>query len=283
MTIILNKIYVISIFTIFSLIILPFPLIYAQNVEQKSNDITFTNEMVNLGINYQTKYLPKSSSQYGNKSYQVRPVSIWWHWDAGATPYSSKNISQRLISTYNILKQRTEAGDPVSVHFCVGPNAILQMLPMEATTITQGRLTNDSNIQNVTKSLSLGGIQIETTGTYYNKNPPLNTQSTTLIKLTALLMKQYNIPFANIYGHLEKSPYISKIDPGIKYLNKTRIQLLKYLIANKQIENIGPVKSWNFYKQEINNKILINKLDQSSSEIFQSLTKEEQTVVVQIK
>lgn len=250
---------------------------------QNKDYISFNKEINSLGIKYITKYLPENSYQYNKKVYTLIPNSIWWHWDAGSNPSKINDGSKRVLSTYDILKQRTDKGEPVSTNFSIGPNVVLQMLPLSKTNITQGRLSNDLKIEDITKSQSLGGIQIETTGTLYDKTPPLTSQTETLIKMTSILMKQYNIPFSKIYGHLEKSANISKIDPGIIYLKKTRIQLLKYLIKNKQIENIDKVENWNFYTEKLVDGNIVNVLDQSSSEIYNSLTKKEKEYISKIK
>ena len=175
----------------------------------QTNRITFKKELSTLGINYIIKYLPNTDFLYNNKVYLVEPTSIWWHWDdAGKTPTQEKNITQRVLKTYSGLIYRTTHGEPVATHFVVGPNTVLQMLPLGVNTITQGRLTNDLKIEDITKTPSLGGIQVETTGVNYDSNPPIASQTNTLILLTAVLMKQYNIPFSNILGHLERAPLI---------------------------------------------------------------------------
>ena len=248
-----------------------------------SKDVISFNKEKNLSkIKYLIKYLPELSYQYNKKVYATVPTSIWWHWDAGETPLKIKDGSKRVQTTYNILKQRTNAGEPVSTNFSIGPNVILQMLPLSKTRITQGRLTNDLRIEDISKSKSLGGIQIETTGTLYDKNPPLTSQTETLIRLTAVLMKQYDIPFSKIYGHLEKSPDISKIDPGINYLKKTRVQLLKYLIKENQKENINKIENWNFYTETLKNGNIMNVLDQSSLEIYNSLSEKEKIYITKL-
>ncbi|MDE2030731.1 MAG: N-acetylmuramoyl-L-alanine amidase [Patescibacteria group bacterium] len=244
-----------------------------------SEQITFQKEMTTFGVNYIVKYLSDKSILYDKKVYNVTPTSIWWHWDAGSTPNTDKNIPSRVLSTYAILKSRTDANDPVATHFSVGPNTVLQMLPLGNSVIAQGRLTNDTKIEDVTKTPSLGGIQIETTGTDYDNKPPLVSQTNTLIELTAVLMHQYHIPFSNIYGHLERSAGIDKTDPGINYLKQTRIKLLEYLIDHKQFENIGSSTSWNFYTQTLKDGKVVNVLDQSSAEILQALTEGEREIV----
>ncbi|HAE36509.1 MAG: hypothetical protein UR85_C0007G0021 [Candidatus Nomurabacteria bacterium GW2011_GWF2_35_66] len=281
------KYYKISIFVILICFLLPISYINAQintpiikegAISQKDR-ITFKKEMYILGINYLTKYLPNKSFLYNKKVYSVKPISIWWHWDAGSNP---KNISEgikRVNTTYNILKNRTENGQRVATNFTVGPNVILQMLPLSKTMITQGRLTGDLKIEDIHESTSLGGIQIETTGTQYDTKPPLASQTKTLIKLTAVLMKQYNIKFSKVYGHLEKSPYVQKIDPGITYLKQTRMQLLKYLINNNQLENIDNPNNWNFYTEVLIDGNIVNVIDQSAVDIYNSLTKEEQKII----
>lgn len=265
----------------------PLYIINGQNIETIKEGaipareyITFKKELNNFGIQYFVNYLPIESMQYNEKIYQVIPTSIWWHWDAGLTPIQTKNAKQRVYNTYNILKIRTKNGESVSTHFSVGPNTILQMLPLAKNMITQGRLTNDLKTKDISKTPSLGGIQIETTGTEYDKKSPLPSQTTTLIKLTSTLMRQYHIPFSSIFGHLEKSTDLGKIDPGIKYLKQTRVQLLKYLIDSNQLENIGDSKSWNFYTQVINNGVIINILDQSNVEIISQLSENEKKIIL---
>jgi hypothetical protein len=281
----------ISTFAILIFLLFSVSLINAQTTPQiqkgsvpQTNRITFKKEFSATSVNYIVKYLPSASFSYDKKIYSVEPTSIWWHWDdAGKTPTQEKNITQRVLSTYNALLYRTNHNEPVATHFVVGPDTILQMLPLGTNTITQGRLTNDLNIEDITKAPSLGGIQIETTGNDYDHNPPIASQTNTLISLTAVLMKQYNIPFSNILGHLERAPTIDRVDPGINYLKQTRIQLLKYLIAHKQLGNIGTPSSWNFYTQVEKGGIITNVLDQSQVEIFSQLTKNEQTIITQGK
>lgn len=249
----------------------------------KSEYIIFNKDPGLLNTNYLVKYLPKESFTYGKDIYAVNPTSIWWHWDAGSTPKSANNINKRVLSTYDILKSRGDKGEHVSTHFTVGLNTVLQMLPLGKDSVTQARLTNDLEVDDVLKSLSLGGIQIETTGMYYDTRPPLASQTNTLIKLTAVLMKQYNIPFSKVFGHLEVAPGLGKTDPGIKYLKQTRIKLLKYLISRKQMENIGSPDSWNFYTQVLKDGVVTNVLDQSSSDILNALTKSERQKISDLK
>jgi hypothetical protein len=93
-------------------------------------------------------------------------------------------------------------------------------------------------------------------------------------------MRQYNIKFKNIRGHLEISPFIKRNDPGIKYLNRTRIKLLKELIRLELYHLIGPDKSWNFYKLKSTKKNKVyQKLTQSRRTIWRKLTKGEKKFI----
>lgn len=256
-------------FLLVILILLP-QVLFAQNLIDPKID--FKNKLENKGVNYSINYLPIGGYTYSGKPYKVEPTSIWWHWDAGVNIYNVWGALERVSVTYKILNNRIAHNDPASTHFTVGPNTILQMLPIYENSIIQARLTNDQGVEDVTKAESYGVIQIETTGRYYDTNPPLESQTNTLIMLTRELMRKYNIPFSQIYGHFEKSPRIHKIDPGPKYMNETRIKLLKYLIKNKDWDLIGDPKSWNFYTEKLDaSGKVVKVLSQSKDEIMEAL------------
>lgn len=241
-----------------------------------------------LDIAYYTHYLPDESSFYAGASgtlntiYTETPQTIWWHWDAGPTIKKESGAKKRVYDTYNILKDRTMHNDPVSTHFVVGPRTILQMLPLYTDIVTQARLSNDTGIIDHLQAHSLGGIQIETTGVYYDTHPPLASQTTTLIILTATLMEHYHIPFSHITAHLEHGVGWGKTDPGINYLKQTRIKLLKYLIKNNKWDVIGNPTTWNFYtdiKNPNNDGTITQQLDQSSTDIQKALTTKEKAIL----
>lgn len=244
--------------------------LFAQNIPDAR--INFKNNLEISGVKYYINYLPINGYTYNNTTYKVKPTSIWWHWDAGSNVKNSSDAYTRVQTTFNILTSRIANNDRVSSHFSVGPNAILQMMPFYDDGIIQARLTNDRNVEDIAKAESYGAIQIETTGKFYDTNPPLPSQTNTLIILTRELMRKYNIAFSQIFGHFEKSPYIDKIDPGPKYMNETRIKLLKYLIDKRDWDLIGDPSTWNFYTEKLdqNNKV-IEVLGQSSDEIMQAI------------
>jgi len=234
--------------------------------------------LADAGIEYAYRQLPDESAAYGGYWYQVLPETIWWHWDGGPTP--SAGYKDRVYATYWGLAGRTRRGDPVSTHFCVGPGMVLQMLPLSATHIIQGRLSDDSGIEEVLDALSLGGIQIETTGSYYARHPPTEIQTDTLVRLTYLLMKQYGVPFNQVLGHFERSPWARKRDPSLAYTRNTRVRLLKVLLEAEEFELMGPPTSWQFYELvgKKNNK-LAKVITQTSDELLDALTPAEREVV----
>jgi hypothetical protein len=226
--------------------------------------------LAQANIDYAYKQLPDESAAYDGKLYQVVPETIWWHWDGGPTP--SATYKDRVFVTYNGLAGRTRRGDPVSVQFCAGPGKVLQMLPVTQTHIIQGRLTDDRGIKEVREALSFGGIQIETTGDRYGKKAPSEVQTDTLLRLTLLLMKEYGIPFRRILGHFERSPVVRKVDPGLKYMKKTRVRLLKMLLEEEAFDLIGPPEGWRFYRLIEAKKKTVKVITQTSDEILESLT-----------
>ena len=227
--------------------------------------------LAQAGIEYACRQLPDESAAYGGYWYQVRPETIWWHWDGGPTP--SAEYKDRVFATYWGLAGRTRRGDPVSTHFCVGPGKVLQMLPLSATHIIQGRLSDDSGIEEVLDALSLGGIQIETTGSYYARYPPTEIQTETLVRLTYLLMKQYGVSFKGILGHFERSPWARKRDPSLAYTRNTRLRLLRVLLEAEEFDLMGPPSSWQFYELvgKKHNK-LAKVTTQTSDELLDALT-----------
>jgi|GEM_PF-6740067 len=241
-----------------------------------SDRITFKDKLPAY-INHKVLYLPSESAFYDRKLYQVKPDYICWHWDGGFTP--KKEDKSRVYMTYNALLGRTNNGDPVATHFTVGPNSVLQMLSISESYIIQGRLTEDRGISDILKAKSLRGIQIETTGSYFDINPPMPSQDQTLIILTTALMKQFKIPFSKITGHLERSPEVNKQDPGILYLKKMRIKLLKYLIGNNLWKLINNPSCWNFYKEVKRNGKTILEGTQTKEEILSGLSFSERNLI----
>lgn len=233
--------------------------------------------LAQAGFEYTAKFLPDESAAYDGQLYQVIPKSIWWHWDGGPTP--SAGEKDRVYATYYGLAGRTKRGDPVSTHFCVGPGKVLQMLPISPTHVIQARLTDDSGIEEVLDAVSFGGLQIETTGNRYIKTPPPDAQTEGLLTLTILLMKEYNIPFRQIVGHLERSPRVRKADPGIGYLTKKRILLLRRLLAAEEFDLIGPPQSWRFYKLVEKKKGIGRVTTQTPEEILDALTPAERETI----
>ena len=233
--------------------------------------------LAQAGFEYASRLLPDASAAYDGQLYQVVPETIWWHWDGGPTP--SAEDKDRVLATYYGLAGRTKRGDPVSAHFCVGPGKILQMLPISQTHIIQGRLTDDSEVEEVLDALSYGGLQIETTGNRYIKTPPPESQTEGLLTLTCLLMKQYGIPFQQIVGHMERSPRIRKPDPGIKYLTRTRVRLLQRLLAVEEFNLIGPPQSWRFYQLVEKKKRLVRITTQTPDDILGALTAAERETI----
>lgn len=236
--------------------------------------VDFGPRLKEQGLTLFTKILPEECVTYDGKLYQVRPNSIWWHWDGGPTPQEEDH--DRVFTTYNGLTGRTREGDPVGTHFSVGPGEVLQMLPLGEKLIIQGRLTDDRGIQDVRRAESFGGIQIETTGAYYDETPPPASQTESLVKLTITLMRQYGLRFNKILGHLERSPRVGKPDPGLGYLRETRILLLKQLIGRGDFDLVGPPESWRFYRlaKGVNGEI-VRVETQSLSEILNSLSPQE--------
>jgi hypothetical protein len=233
--------------------------------------------LAQANIDYAYKQLPDESAAFDGKLYQVVPETIWWHWDGGPTP--SATYKDRVFATYNGLAGRTRRGDPVSVQFCAGPGKVLQMLPITKTHIIQGRLTDDRGIEAVREALSFGGIQIETTGDRYGKKAPSEVQTETLLQLTFLLMVEFGIPFTHILGHFERSPVVRKVDPGLKYMKKTRVRLLKMLLEAEEFDLAGPPKGWKFYKLIETKKKTVKVITQTPDEILESLTPAERELV----
>jgi hypothetical protein len=242
-----------------------------------SERITFEGALANKDVEYLLKYLPSECAQYGGKLYQVAPQAIWWHWDGAATP--STEDHDRVQTTWRGLAGRTKRGDPVAAHFSVGPSTVLQMLPMSASMIVQGRLTDDTGIDDVNQAKSLGGVHIETTGRWYFKDPPLESQTATLVDLTIAVMRQYHVPFASICGHRERAAWIPKPDPGVEYLRETRIRLLKTLIARAQWPLIGHPDRWNFHMEVLKGGRVTRVLNQTKEEILSQLTEQEKGLV----
>ena len=228
-------------------------------------------------VEYRVNYLPSECAEYGGKLYQVEPQSIWWHWDGTAT---SRIEDHDLVqTTWYGLVGRAKRGDPVAAHFSVGPNTVLQMLPLSASRIIQGRLTDDTSISDIKQAKSLGGVQIETTGRWYDKNPPLECQTATLVDLTIAVMKRYRVLFPTICGHRERAARIPKPDPGVEYLKETRIRLLKTLIAQAQWPLIGHPDSWNFYMEVLRKGKVIRVPNQTKQEILSRLTEQEKSLI----
>lgn len=205
--------------------------------------ITFASVFAGAtSVRYEVKYLPPTSFSYGSEVGQVRPTEIIWHWDGQPNELRNTDV------TYRGLVGRTNQGDPVATHFSVGPDRVLQMLPMGESVIQQGRSSDDRGRTSVSDAFSLGWISIETTGRYYDAQRPPDTQTRNLIELTIALMKQYGIKFQHIAGHLERSPFIRKIDPGLNYLRETRVLLLKELVERGEWGLIGESNTWEFYR-----------------------------------
>lgn len=242
-----------------------------------SDRITLEGALASKEVEYLVRYLPSECAEYGGKLYQVEPKTIWWHWDGGPTPTTENH--NRVQTTWRGLLGRTKRGDPVAAHFSVGPNTVLQMLPLSATMIIQGRLTNDTGIDDIDQARSLGGIQIETTGKCYKDSPPLECQTTALVDLTIAVMKQYHVPFPKICGHRERAAGLGKSDPGTKYLKETRIRLLKALIAQAQWPLVGHPDRWDFHAEVLKGGKVRQVLNQPKEEIWSRLTEEEKGLV----
>lgn len=214
----------------------------------------------------EAKYLPvESYTQKNGETKTVVPEEIIIHWDA------QPNAQDRSpYITYNGLAGRTRSGDPVSTHFSVGPGglengpAVLQMLPMGSSEVTMGILSDGPS----------KAINIETTGSYFDEELPPEEQTENLIQLLIELMEQYNIPFGNITGHLERSPDVGKPDPGQKYLNMVRARLLEKLISQGKWRLIGSPKDWDFHKQVRNKETgeLSQETTQIAEDLFHSLS-----------
>lgn len=187
----------------------------------------------------EVKYLPPESYTWKGEIEMIRPKEIVIHWDA------QENTDRRsTYTTFNGLVGRTASGDPVSTHFSVGPGgsqngpAILQMLPVSENFVQRSILSDGPS----------DAINIETTGRYFDDQPPPEQQTQNLVNLLVMLMEKYNLKLANITGHLERSPDIGKIDPGQAYLNMVRAKLLNTLIEQKKWNLIGGPEDWYFYK-----------------------------------
>jgi len=239
--------------------------------------IVFESALGNKEVEYLVRYLPPQCAEYGGKLYQVEPQAIWWHWDGGPTPRTEDH--DRVLTTWRALVGRTRNHDPVATHFSVGPNTVLQMLPMSAGVIIQGRLTNDRGIGDINQAKSLGGVQIETTGRWYDSKPPLEAQTAALVDLTIAVMKQYRVPFPRIWGHLERAAGIGKPDPGLNYLRATRVRLLKALIAQAQWSLIGVPGRWSFYREVLKSGQVIRVTTQTQEEIWSRLTEQEKALI----
>jgi hypothetical protein len=242
-----------------------------------SERVTFEGAFANKDVEYLVKYLPSACAEYSGKLYQVTPQTIWWHWDGGVTPTTEDH--DRVKSAWYTLVGRTRIGDPVAAHFSLGPKVILQMLPMSASRIIQGRLTDDSGIDDVNQAKSLGGVHLETTGCWYHSHPPIEAQTATLIDLTIAVMRQYSIPFPRIWGHRERAAWNPKPDPGVGYLAETRIRLLKTLIARCQWPLVGHPSTWNFYMETMRRGTVVRIPNQMKEEFWSRLTEQEEAAI----
>jgi len=225
------------------------------------------------------KYLPEQCYSFKNGPFKVQAdqnTKIVWHWD------SQSNRRRNPYLTYKFLKGRSKIGQPVATHFVVSPKLILQMLPMAESFFQQGRLTNDLKTDNGFEAPSRNTINIETTGKNYDKHKPPWSQTKRLLKLTISLMKQYNIDFSRVKGHLEISPFIKRRDPGIRFLRKTRVRLLKMLIKKKLDHLIGKPSHWRFDRQFVRKNTVYSSISQSSKSILRKLSKSEKEFLTSI-
>lgn len=217
------------------------------------------SERIVLDCVAEVKYLPQESYTWNGKIEMVTPTEIIIHWDAQE---NTDRVS--TYTTYNGLAGRTASGDSVSTHFSVGPGgpkngpAILQMLPMSETLIQRGILSDGPT----------DTINIETTGRYYDKEPPAEQQTENLIKLLVTLMDRYHLQFGNITGHLERSPDVGKIDPGQEYLNMVRTRLLATLTEQGRWDLIGSPESWYFYKYTRGNDGSLAKVSTQTKDVL---------------
>lgn len=177
-------------------------------------------------------FLPESSYD----KIKITPTWIVIHTD----DQPGRDASEWKTSvTWNGLSGREEGGR--SVHFAVGVDGIVQMLPMYQHMVMQGRASQKDAYS----------IQIEMCGRDYNKvvegtadremkeAVELITGKTT--SLVVKLMVAYKIPLGNIEGHYMQ-PGSGKTDPGDKYFEQIFLPLLRDKLLKNSKKNI-PVRA----------------------------------------
>ena len=185
------------------------------------------------GINY--VFFSNEYSELYRSTYEFKmivPEYIVIHTD-GQSDYDP--------SKWSTLRTYWGLGTAKSVHFAVSSEEVLQMLPMEETTVNKANGTSafwDTN--NKWVDYDETSIQIEMGGKNYNyfitgeASPEMTeaikdtTEKT--IDLVISLMVFYKIPLENVLGHYQFGP--GKVDPGNLYFEEYFIPLLEQKYEN---------------------------------------------------
>lgn len=128
----------------------------------------------------------------------ITPTMIVIHWSGG---YAN---DQGNLRTYEVLESRG-----VSCQFGTDTVGVWQMLPMWEKKSLLAYCVG-GNYNNMALSNEIAGV-------YFDTNPPPENEIQMAVENTCFLMRQYNIPLSQIYGHYQLR---AKPDPGKEFLKK---------------------------------------------------------------
>ncbi len=151
----------------------------------------------------------------------ITPTALVMHWSGGTNDNPDGNDR-----TYNTLVSRNSLGkgNP-SCQLGTDTDDVEFWLPFYETQVENGWCSNSYNTFSI--STEMAGISFTA-----NPPPPNLTQLQLTYNSTCEIMKQYNIPWCQIYGHFEVPDSGGKTDPGRDFLYKVFIPEIRRRCPN---------------------------------------------------